>query len=75
MRLICSCCGRSDTIKPLGWNVSDLLDKGWRSYSSNPYCPECSKTWHERNDKPLGNRGDTYALLHELAAKERKRNG
>lgn len=67
MRIVCSNCGRSATLKPRGFNVSELLDKGWRCYSVNLYCPECSKTWNERNDKPLGSRDDSYALLHKKA--------
>ena len=32
---------------------------GWRSYGTALYCPDCAKTWHERNTKALGNKLDT----------------
>ena len=47
----CSNCGRTGR-----WEKETMtrcaaaaLEDGWRSYGSALYCPECCRTWHERN--------------------------
>lgn len=46
------------------WTVN-AIKEGWNSFGSALYCPECVKTWDERNDgrKLAGERNTFFAIM------------
>lgn len=72
--LQCSNCGSSRTIRNSMQSALKCVKEGWGSFGSAFYCPDCVKTWYERNDKPLSDRNDTFLrvmnkLLEQLRGK------
>lgn len=50
MKILCSRCGNTHSFRYSAENVgAAVYEMGWGSYGSALYCPECSKTWDERN--------------------------
>lgn len=45
----CSCCGQRDSVTTGPTGLDRCVEKGWNSFGSALYCPECSATWEERN--------------------------
>ena len=69
IRLQCSNCGATETITNRIDEAEKAIKSGWGSYGSALYCPECSKTWDERNPgRPMADEGNTFwvitALIH-----------
>lgn len=65
MRVTCSSCGNSEDIKPN--EITDAVLRGWGSYGSALYCPECSRTWDERNKgRPMASALNTCQRLFDL---------
>ena len=59
--LTCSRCGKHRRISDRVYTHAIMaVNAGWRSFGTALYCPKCSDTWHERNDKPLNPKN--YAL-------------
>lgn len=70
----CSNCGRVDRVCYTTQNVIHTIQKGWNSFGSALYCPDCSKTWHERNkDKELMGKWNTVRLIDEWYDRQHKR--
>ncbi len=61
----CSRCGKREEI-PFYYSflVKATMD-GWNSYGSALYCPECTATWHDRNDKELAGPSHTLDVFDE----------
>lgn len=54
--------------------VIEATRKGWNSYGSALYCPECSATWDERNKKkPLSGPENTIKVIDAMYARDRWR--
>jgi hypothetical protein len=71
VRITCSNCGAHENIGPS--KITDAVLRGWGSYGSALYCPECTKTWDERNKgRPMASALHTTQRLYELIA---PRNG
>ena len=70
----CSCCGNHQKLSPEfdGFDVIvdetvKVIKRGWGSCGSALYCPECSKTWYERNgDRKMANDGNTFTVIMRL---------
>ena len=65
--ITCSCCGKHRTIsnENVEYTVNTIQD-GWNSFGSALYCPECSKTWRERNGesrKLAGDRNTFFVIM------------
>lgn len=63
--LICSCCGNKRQIsnKTMEYTV-DAIKEGWGSCGSALYCPDCTKTWKERNgDRPMADERNTFFVI------------
>jgi hypothetical protein len=62
--ITCSCCGehRRLTNKRVSYTVKAIKD-GWGSCGSALYCPRCSRTWQERNTKPMADESNTFWLI------------
>lgn len=65
----CSNCGkRADISKKKVSEIESVID-GWGSYGNALYCPECTRTWKDRNgDKPMADQSHTFfvILLHVI---------
>lgn len=75
MNISCSRCGAGDEFRYSTRNVlCAVYTKGWRSYGSALYCPECSATWDERNKgRPLPRPENTIVLIDELYQRSKKK--
>lgn len=51
VRLICSCCGAGKTVDYTVTDILKAVNEGWDSFGDALYCPDCVKTWEERNGK------------------------
>lgn len=60
----CSCCGNRRRIssKKMEYTVN-AIKQGWGSFNSALYCPECSKSWRERNNKPMADEKNTFFVI------------
>ena len=63
--IMCSCCGNHETVSNRKVSNSvDLIKRGWGSCGSALYCPECSRTWKERNgDRPMADERNTFFVI------------
>ena len=59
----CSNCGSSRTIRNSMQSAINCVEDGWGSFGSAFYCPDCVKTWDERNDKPLSGKNYTFLMV------------
>jgi hypothetical protein len=66
MRIQCSNCGASKEFRFNSGKVLEAINEGWGSYGSALYCPECTKTWYERNDKDLADKVNTMSVIYDL---------
>ena len=66
--LQCSCCGKSHAIQYTAKNVLSTVKSGWNSFGSALYCPDCVKTWEDRNGagRPLWGEDHTIERIDEL---------
>lgn len=66
--IMCSCCGNIEKVS--NRKISDTVDlikSGWGSCGSALYCPECSRTWKERNgDRPMADEKHTFLVIMNL---------
>lgn len=70
MQIQCSNCGAIQRFKYTVANVNNLIAFGWNSCGSALYCPECVKTWEERNHENccrLAGRNNTIRVIDEQA--------
>lgn len=62
---MCSCCGNHEELsnEKVEYTV-DAIKRGWWSCGSALYCPECSKTWAERNgSRPMSGERNTFCII------------
>ena len=52
MTLICSNCGEKRTVETIP-EVKKVVWEGWRAVGDAEYCPECSRTWKDRNGREI----------------------
>lgn len=66
--ITCSCCGNSQTIGYTATDVNKTVKDGWNSFGDALYCPDCVKTWEERNgkNKPLWGKIHTIKKIDDL---------
>jgi len=66
--IMCSCCGNHETVSNRTVSNSiDLIKRGWGSCGSALYCPECTRTWKERNgDRPMADERNTFFVILNL---------
>ena len=63
----CSRCGKRRRLTTSRRESLDrAIQKGWGSCGTALYCPECSKTWNQRNSKPMSSEANTF---HQLLAR------
>lgn len=70
--ITCSRCGKHRMIsnKKVEYTVKVIQD-GWNSFGSALYCPECSKTWEDRNGeerKLAGDRNTFFVIMNQILA-------
>lgn len=68
MTIYCSCCGKKHSFKYSAQNVlRAVYTCGWGSYGSALYCPECTRTWDERNaGRPMPGPRNTISVIDSL---------
>lgn len=66
--IMCSCCGNHETVSNRKVSNSiHLIKRGWGSCGSALYCPECTRTWKERNgDRPMADERNTFFVILNL---------
>ena len=64
INIYCSCCGnrRGVSNKKVEYTIN-AIKQGWGSCGSALYCPECSKSWRERNNKPMADERNTFFVI------------
>lgn len=62
--LTCSRCGQHQKSSDSD-NVLKIITDGWGSFGSALYCPECSKTWGERNSNPMSDSNNTLKIIFD----------
>ena len=73
MRITCSNCGMSVCFRTTTGNVRKYIKAGWGSFGSALYCPECTKTWYERNTHELASEKNTMNVIVEIHEHNRER--
>ena len=64
VKITCSRCGNTRRISTNQPNrIRNAINAGWGSYGNALYCPNCSKTWHERNTKPMADAVNTSSII------------
>lgn len=71
MRITCSNCGLSVYFRTTSGNIRKYIKAGWGSFGSALYCPECTKTWHERNTHELASDRNTMFVMKGIYEKNR----
>lgn len=68
MQIQCSNCGTIVEFPYLRRVMGKFVREGWNSYGSALYCPECSRTWAQRNskDKRLAGAKNTISVMRRL---------
>lgn len=64
MTLMCSNCGEEKTVETI-LEVTKVIEDGWRTVGDANYCPECSRTWKDRNGReiPSSETGSYWMVL------------
>lgn len=69
IQIYCSNCGKHEEVVTAG-DVKRAIQSGWNSYGRVLYCPECVRTWRERNgDKELAGEYNTAICIVYLQEK------
>lgn len=66
--IMCSCCGYHEKLsnEKIAYSV-DVIKRGWGSCGSALYCPDCTKSWKERNgNREMADERNTFALIMNL---------
>ena len=66
MTIQCSCCGSTEDLSYGAEEIDAVIEKGWNSFGRALYCPECSRTWYQRNAKDLSGKGNTRSVICRL---------
>ena len=66
--VMCSCCGNHQKLSNEKIeDTVDLIHSGWGSCGSALYCPECSKSWKERNgNRKMADERNTFIVIMNL---------
>lgn len=77
MRILCGRCGADYAFYYCAANVHNAVyNQGWGSFGAALYCPECSKTWDERNKgKPMAGARETISLIGAFHRRNRRGGG
>ena len=61
----CSCCGNHRKLSNAKLeDTVNFVNSGWGSCGDALYCPECAKTWKERNgDRQMSNDRNTFIQI------------
>ncbi len=75
MTIWCSNCGAHHSFRYSAGNVLNAVYvHGWGSYGAVLYCPECSRTWDERNKgRPMAGPKNTIRVIDEIHGRICKR--
>ena len=73
IQIQCSNCGTQHQMKYAVGRIVQAISNGWDSYGNALYCPECSRTWYNRNKKPMGGKWNTMRIIDEIHDRQRKR--
>lgn len=73
MTITCSNCGKHRRIGTNCKSITRAIESGWGSYGAALYCRECSRTWHERNEKDMADIQNTYRLISDMIFREHER--
>ena len=68
--ITCSNCGKRRRLNSVRMFGVETVNAKWGSCGSALYCPECTKTWYERNDKPMSDSINTINVLYNIAQRE-----
>ncbi len=60
--ITCSNCGERESVPNL-LSAIDAVSDRWGSCGNALYCPECTRTWFERNQKPMGGKQNTFTVI------------
>lgn len=60
--IMCSNCGAEESVHNSLRDISEVAER-WGSFGGALYCPECVKTWHERNKKPMSDYKNTFTVI------------
>ena len=52
MTLICSNCGEKRAVMTIS-EADQAVREGWKVVGDAEYCPECSRTWEDRNGREI----------------------
>lgn len=66
--VMCSCCGNHQKLSNKRiQDTADLIHSGWGSCGSALYCPECAKSWKERNgNRQMGDERNTFVAIMNM---------
>lgn len=73
----CSRCGKIRKISNAKVEYTvDAIKEGWGSFGSALYCPECTKTWSERNpDRPMPGEKNTFFVIMNTILRAKRKGG
>ena len=60
--IMCSNCGKTESVHNSLGEISQVAER-WGSFGGALYCPNCVKTWHERNKKPMSDFKNTFNVI------------
>lgn len=66
-RIMCSNCGKTRRMSTNRMPGASTVRAGWGSCGSALYCPECTRTWSNRNEKPMSTDLNTCELVNRAA--------
>ena len=69
----CSNCGFIKTIPNVLRIIDDTVEEGWGSFGHALYCPECTRTWHERNNTEMADKKNTFTVIASMVFKTYER--
>ena len=72
LEIQCSSCGNRQKISlsrtGMLSKIEKVIDSGWNNCGGVLYCPECTRTWADRNgDRPMGGKVNTLNIIWRMA--------
>lgn len=61
----CSNCGEIKEMDSRNFS-GEAVEEGWGSCGAALYCPACSATWFERNNRPMSNSVNTLCRIVDV---------
>ena len=65
LNIMCSNCGKTESVHNSLDEIAKVAER-WGSFGCALYCPECVKTWNERNSKPMSDYKNTFTVIATL---------